>query len=237
MINKIFKPMENGWLTFLKNLTLEKRVLDIGDEDSPFVAEWLAASAKSWFVTGRYPPNPDIDLSRSCVVSNKPFDRQTLHLNQSLIDVILFSCPSPVLPHDAEALQWASPQHQIILITDAHNDRAYGSPGFWTLAEKLYSHDEYRDENCHIQLLSPHKPEKKGEAAESTSPEHKFPKRGERYRLGATCHWPGKQKGDRPPIVEIRENWRTNSGYVELLERGELIYVHLGDLGNRIWNQ
>jgi hypothetical protein len=223
-----------------------KRVLDIGDEGSPFIADELAPQASAWHVTGRRPAGAGIPLPSHCTVTDALFDPQALQLEPSSIDVILFACPSPSLNQDEACLKWATDQHLLILLTNAQQKTVYGSPGFWEATKELIQEQEFREASfsCIVFRKTPSaatlavaqdRPTTEAAGPPVAEASHRrYPRKGERYRLAPSYHWPNKRPGDKPPVIVISSNWTKTSGHAEIVGGGGILSVRLGDLGTKL---
>lgn len=216
----------------LRNLIRDKRVLDIGDEGSPFLAELLAAEAKTWRAVGRYPPGLKGSLSENCTVTNAPFGSQNLHLEAEEIDVILFSCPTPELEQDAQCLEWTTSAQSILFLTDPDEDTLFGSPRFWSLLKEIPIEAEHRDASCHLVIYR--KPAPIVEEKKVEEHHKRLPKRGERYKLAPNFRWPNKQHGEKAPTIEISSDWKHGAGPATLIRDGQMLHLHTGDLGSSL---
>ena len=220
-------------LKAFKEIIHGKRILDIGDRTSQFLAEEFARYTKSWTVIGRTQPHLVAELPSNVCVIPDPFNAWQNRPPPTDFDVVLFPSPSPSLTQDADCLEWTTPEQTIIFFGHPTDETIDGSPSFWKLLHQLKLVKELviqRDEkDLWSRFLVMHKALEETEKAVHHG---SFPKRGERYRLANSCKWPGKKPGDKPPVVEIAKNWDRAAGPAKMIERGEVIHLHKADLGS-----
>ncbi len=255
----------------LLDLVRDKRVLDVGDADSPFLAKRFALRAQSWIVVGRPPPPMQAALlPKNVAVVIEQFSPETPPVQPSEVDVILFPFPSPTLAHDAACLKWATPDHLIVFLGAPGNEASHGSPAFWEIARTLETKNDLVDEQGRFLIMQKKgaslsrtsvkipapgpvpltvekkaekgvqeevvQEEKEGEEEEKEEEEKGpgLPKKGDRYRLVPSCLWPDKERGDRPPVVQIVDNFTQTSGPCKVVPDGQTFDVHVADLGTQL---
>lgn len=227
-------------LKFFKETIQGRRVLDVGNANSQFLAEEFARYAAAWVVVGRAPPPSLSDsLKDRLRVIPEAFGAWTDRPPPSDFDVIVLPSPSPSSTQGLECLQWAGPQNVIVFFGDPKEDDACGSPEFWQYARRLRTQRDERDLWSRMLVLE--KPEElsgestaeSAEAGASESHGH-FPKKGERYRLAPNARWPGKEPGEHPPVVEITRHWERKSGPAKIVSKGDVIHVRKADLGAKM---
>lgn len=235
--------MNDQALHFIRDLVRGKRVLDIGDEDSPFLAEIFWGDALRWIVIGRDPPNLTMELPSNCILTNARFDRKIL-LDPSQIDVLLFCHSSLSFRQDMPYLEWATADHKLVFINSS-KESPYNEAAVRQAApsQNLILEKEFQDETVRLLVFrksaisSEELPKEMGleetvkvEEEATVSYKKHFPKAGERFLLAPSASWPGKRRGDKPPSVRIIEDWKKNSG-AAVLQTGQLLHLHKGDLG------
>jgi len=214
----------------LRDVTRGKRVLDVGDEESPFLAELLATEARAWMVVGRNAPCFSATFSPSLIVNNAKFDARTFHLRPTDFDLILFSNPSFRSTQDAACLQWTVPGQVIAFLSDSQDGTTAGSPEFWGLAAKLTLEKEWRSESGFLLIFRKLPPS----ASEVEIPSRSLPKINERYRLAPTAQWPGKRHGEDAPVVIVLRDWTDQFGPVRLIKSEAVLHIRLYELGSQL---
>ena len=139
-------------------------------------------------------------------------------------------------------------EHLTLFAGDPRDLDRHGSPAFWEISESMEIEMDSRNEISRLLVMrkKPPQPEappqERAQSAvdplEQVKEERRLssglPQKGERFHLAPTCFWPGKEPGQKPPPVEIEKDWTHKSGPVKLLHTGEVIIIHLPDLGGRI---
>lgn len=213
-------------LKILKKIIQGKRVLDVGDKNSPFLATKLARYAKTWTVVGRPPPSLMIKpLPDHVMIVTEPFETWTNCPPPSEFDVILLPFPSPSMSYDAQCLKWMAAEQVVIFFGHPQDDDAYGSPSFWQLARNLVVQQEEKALGSRMIVFRKSDP---------YIFKHPYPQKGDRYRLVPSFRWPGKQRSQRPPIVEMIKDWGRNSGPAKIIGSEDVLWLHTYDLGAQI---
>jgi hypothetical protein len=213
----------------IKELILGKWVLDLGEKDSPFIADLFAFDAKAWSVFGRFPPSLSVILPKHCVITNAPFEPKT---PAAEIDVILFTVPG-ISSHYEEALDWAT-SDQVMVVLMKVSEATCGTASFWEKVQKFVPQQDLKEEKGLRVLVIRKAGAPPVEEEEKEEYHRKFPRQGDRYHLAPLAHWPGKKPGDRPPKVKIAEDWTKASGAVIIIGTGQMVHIHLGDLGSAL---
>lgn len=212
-----------------KKIIQGKRVLDVGDENSQFLAMEFARFAKTWTVVGRpAPPSATAQLPPSVTVVPDSFEKWTERPAPTEFDVIVLPFPSPAATGDAQCLEWAEEDQMMVVFADPQDDSVAGSPDFWKLAREQRVQRDDRDPWSRMMVF-----QKTAAKSKKEEPAHKgsFPKKGKRYKLVPGFRWPGKLPGTPTPIVEISKNWEKNAGPAKIIGTGEVLRLHGYDLG------
>lgn len=216
-------------LKSFKEIIRNKRVLDVGNEQSPFLAAEFARYARSWTMVGRTPTLPmGESLPTNIVVVAQSFDTWLERPLPSDFDVILLSFPSPSSNQDSKCIEWSTTEHMIVFFGHPTDDSISGSPEFWKLISTLDIQRDERDIWSRMILIRKSTPAKTDKPHLQRDP---YPKKGDRYRLVASFRWPDKKPGERPPIVEVVKNWEKNSGPAKIIGSGEILRLRKHDLG------
>src|SRR3990167_9120091 len=110
-------------LNIFHELIHGKHILDVGDENSQFLATEFARYSRSWIVVGRTSPTQN-PLPHTTFIPEK-FDAWNERPDPESIDRILLAFSSPDLAYDVACLQWATPKHTIIFFGDPTDDKAH----------------------------------------------------------------------------------------------------------------
>ena len=239
----------------LMDLIRGKRVLDVGDEQSPFFAGTLAGHAARWTMVGRLPPLRLFSIPpRNVVVTNAKFTTELGFVKATEIDIILLAFPSPDDSQHVAAAEWATTAHLIVFAGNAPEEAACGSPDFWRLVEKATIEADAKDQVSRLLIFRKKPPgaEAAGVASatrlveelrksriQAPNPlqptsEPNLPRKGDRYHLSPSCNWPNKKSGERPPVVEIDKDWTQRMGPVKFVQTGEVFAIRLPDLGGQL---
>jgi hypothetical protein len=228
-------------LSILKEAVRGRRVLDVGDERSQFLASEFAPYAKAWTIIGRSAPEDFTAQHPQIKVMPEKFDECNPRPDPTEVDMVLLPFPSPSLNYDLECLQWTLPYHVVLIFCHPKDEAESGSPGFWKFMKSMTIQEDQRDMWSRLivmqkppSLTEPPPPSEESEEDEEEAKEEShghFPKKGHRYRLAAGFRWPDKKPGERPPIVEITSHWTKGSGPVKILGTGAVLRVRKSDLG------
>lgn len=214
-------------LKIFKEIIRDKRILDVGDKTSQFLAEEFARYVKAWTVVGRKPPAFLKDFPPHVTIVEETFDLCSNRLSPSDFDVIVFPFSSPASKQDVCCLEWALAEHVILFFCHPKDDTVSGSPSFWKLIRTLTIEHEEKDFWSRLLVI-----QKKSSLSKTQTSSRALPKGGERYRLVRTFKWPGKKPGEKPPTVEITKNWEKGSGPAKMIATGEVIHLHTYDLAS-----
>ena len=237
MITRRLSPKQ---LETFRELIRGKRVLDVGDASSPFLASEFARYAEQWVVVGRPPPELRAPLPGCVIVLTHPYDAAgPSHLGAEDFDILLFPFPALKGTQEAACLKDAGLDQVVVVFGLPDPDTSYGSLRFWKLAEVFERcHD---DSDAWSRMLVMRRPPPKNDDEEGDEPDpmdgvegRKYPKKGERYRLVPSFRWPGKKSGGRPPIVEITRDWTRGAGPAKAIGLGEVWQIRRCDLGPSI---
>lgn len=240
----------------LRRMVEDKRVLDVGDKDSPFLARTFAPLARSWTMVGR-PPPLDISLAANFRGIANPFSPVFAAIQAESVDLVLLSFPSPSLTQDANAVQWATRDHLIIFLGNSQEENQHGSPAFWQLTGSLDLQMDAHDKVSRLMVwrkkapprvsrIRPASPSKIRRVSKIRLIERRIirkpvkprnlPRKGDRYRLTPSAYWPNKKAGIRAPAVEMVCDWSHPFGAVRVIQTGEVFHIRLADLGGRIFS-
>lgn len=206
-----------------------KRVLDVGDEASSFLASEFARYARAWIVVGRSPPPAHPALPACVRIVPERFEAWAERPEPSEFDVILLACPSPSNPQDAACLQWCAPGPLVVFFGHAREDALCGSPGFWQEMRAFEVETDARDAWSRLVTMR-----RSSGGEEEEVHRRKLPRKGDRYRLAPSCRWPGKRSGERPPMVEIVRDWEKGGGKAKIVTTGEVFHLRRFDLGPKM---
>ncbi|MCC7518203.1 MAG: hypothetical protein IT578_03350 [Verrucomicrobiae bacterium] len=235
MIARRISPKQ---LEVFRELLRGKRVLDLGNEASPFLAAEFARYAARWVVAGRAPPRLHAPLPSSVSVNTHPYDAVTrTQLNAEDFDILLFPFPPLKGTQEAACLEDAGLNQVVVVFGLPDPDTSCGSLRFWQLAEAF---ERVRDDSdAFSRMLMMRRPRPEDDAEEVHSPMdgvegRKYPRKGDRYRLAPSFRWPGKKPGERPPIVEITRDWTRAAGPAKAVGLGEVWRIRKSDLGQTL---
>lgn len=233
MITRRLSPKQ---LEAFRELIRGKRVLDVGDAMSPFLASEFARYSERWVTVGRPPPELRAPLPTSVTVNTHPYDAATAsHLRALNFDVLLFPFPSLKGTQEAACLGDAGLEQTVVVFGLPDPDTSCGSLRFWKIAEGF---ERVRDDSdafsrmLVMRLPQPGSEDEEGDELEEEG--KKYPQKGERYRLVPSFRWPGKKPGERPPVVEIARNWTKAAGPAKVIGLGEVWRIRKADLGQSL---
>lgn len=236
MITRRLSPKQ---LEAFRELVRAKRVLDVGDATSPFLASEFARYAKDWVVIGRPPPQLRAPLPGNVIVRTHPYDATGLsQLDAEDFDVILLPFPSLKGTQEAACLEDVGLEQVVVIFGLPDPDTSCGSLRFWQLAEAFERTRDDSDAWSRMLVIRRPRPEgvaEEGELGPMDGVEgRKYPKKGDRYRLVPSFRWPGKKPGERPPVVEITRNWTKAAGPAKVIGLGEVWRLRKADLGQEM---